>query len=286
MVEGLFSQVYAGPQLTRFPCTSFNVSYPIYHGATFDASTTNLSYYIPPPNSQHSPVEITLSFLSPITPTSTLRQSLPASYIVIYVNGGFDIDIYIDINGEWVSGDNNEITWELANTHLPDDPNARPLKTWQIRRAEEQLFTEIRDRGEWGTIQFTGPPDVTHEAGSSALVRQRFSRTGTLQNADQGGFRRILDDEPVFAFSKSFKLNETTTISATPTENVMFTIAHIQDPIVQRIVFRRHGADDDVSAFPVLLGAGPNHILLRAHPAVDDNHYRFLSWLYIFILVS
>ena len=38
-----------------------------------------------------------------------------------------------------------------------------------------------------------------------------------------------MDEEPVFAFAKSFRLNA----SGTSTDSVLFTIAHIQDPVVQ-----------------------------------------------------
>lgn len=70
--------------------------------------------------------------------------------------------------------------------------------------------------------------DVRHESGTSAILRQRFSRTGTLQNEVDGNFRGIMEEEPVFAFAKSFKLNSSTT-----SDSVLFTIAHIQDPVVQ-----------------------------------------------------
>lgn len=43
-----------------------------------------------------------------------------------------------------------------------------------------------------------------------------------------------MDEEPVFAFSKSFELGNSSTSSKSKTEDkVMFTIAHIQDPVVQ-----------------------------------------------------
>lgn len=41
-----------------------------------------------------------------------------------------------------------------------------------------------------------------------------------------------MEEEPVFAFSKSFVLNSTST-SQTNSDSVLFTIAHIQDPVVQ-----------------------------------------------------
>ncbi|KAK0101430.1 hypothetical protein ONS95_006603 [Cadophora gregata] len=213
---------------------SFTVSYPKYLGATFDASTTNLTYHIPAPNSSHDPAEIVLSFLSPITPTSTLRQSIPASYLTVHVSGNFEIDIYIDLNGLWVSANRgNEIEWELSQSQASSGAGKEALKTWKIKRRIEQLLTEDADRGEWGTLHFTGPADVRHEAGTSALLRQRFSRTGTLQNIVDDRFRSIMDDEPVFAFAKSFKLNGTSAAGGKAHDSVLFTLAHVQDPVIQ-----------------------------------------------------
>ena len=42
-------------------------------------------------------------------------------------------------------------------------------------------------------------------------------------------YRSIMDEEPVFAFAKSFKLNR----SVASTDSAVFTIAHIQDPVTQ-----------------------------------------------------
>lgn len=42
-----------------------------------------------------------------------------------------------------------------------------------------------------------------------------------------------MEEEPVFAFAKSFYLNSSYSSSAPSSDSVMFTIAHIQDPVVQ-----------------------------------------------------
>jgi hypothetical protein len=116
----------------------------VYKGAQYDASVTNLTYHVPSHNSTSNYVEIVLSFLSPVTPSSTLRQSIPASYL--------SIDIYIDLNGQWVSGDRgSEIVWELENAET------EKLKSWVVKRRDELLFTEWSDRAEWGSLRFTGP---------------------------------------------------------------------------------------------------------------------------------
>ncbi|TAQ85405.1 hypothetical protein B7494_g6263 [Chlorociboria aeruginascens] len=213
---------------------SFNVSYPEYLGSTFDASTTNLTYKIPSTNISQESLEVVLSFLSPITPTSSFRQSIPASYLTVHVSGSFDVHVYIDLNGLWVSGDGgSKIEWTFSQDQPSGDRGQAPLKAWKIKRSTEQLFTEHNDRAEWGTLQFTAPPNVQHEAGNARVLRQRFSRTGVLQNIVDDKFRSIMDDEPVFAFSKAFKLNRTSTAGGKDYSSARFTIAHIQDPVIQ-----------------------------------------------------
>lgn len=134
---------------------SYNISYPTYVGSKYDASITNLTYLIPSNNSSHEPAELVLSFLSPVTPTSTLRQSIPASYLTIHVKGSFDIDVYVDLNGQWVSGDrSSEIVWDLEEN---DSEGKSKLKTWVVKRKDELTFAEWEDRAEWGSLRFTGP---------------------------------------------------------------------------------------------------------------------------------
>lgn len=212
---------------------SYNVSAPIYKGALYDASTTNLSYTLPLASSSSGYIDITLSFLSPITPTSTVRQSLPAGYVTVYVNGDTDVNIYMDLNGQWVSGNrDSNITWSLET--IPTSGVSTHLHTWHFQRQTEQHFTEFNDRAEWGSLYFSAPADVHYEAGTSAVLRHHFATNGTLRDKTDYEYRRIMDAEPVFAFSKSFKLNSTASRSiSNSTKSVTFTIAHVQDPVVQ-----------------------------------------------------
>ncbi|KAI1193621.1 DUF1793-domain-containing protein [Nemania serpens] len=208
--------------------SSYNISLPQYDGATFDASTTNLTYTI-----QGSDIKITLSFLSPITPTSTLRQALPASYLTCFVEGSTDVSLYIDVNGEWVSGNRgSKIQWEF------EEPSARQsetrLKTWRIARAQEQLFTEVADRAEWGTLHVSAPSNVQYQSGESRRTRQLFAESGSLRNKVDDSYRGIFEEEPIFAFSKTFKLSKNSTSSPhVHHDNVVFTFALTQDPVVQ-----------------------------------------------------
>lgn len=210
---------------------SYTVAYASYQGATYDASTTNLTYKLSHSESLalDSHVEITLSFLSPITPTSTLRQSIPAAYVAIYVKGALDVNVYVDVNGQWVSGKQESvIEWDFSEQRLSKSQHG--LKAWKVQRQHQELFTETDDQPEWGRLFFTAPGDASYESGDSTYLRQRFASSGALQNQSDKNYRTIMDHEPVFAFAKSFKL---TSSSSPATDSTLFTITHVQDPVTQ-----------------------------------------------------
>ncbi|RDW86339.1 putative glutaminase [Aspergillus mulundensis] len=208
---------------------SISFEYPTYLGANYDASTTNLTYSITY-NTASAPLNITVSFLSPITPTSTLRQSIPASYLTVYVESEATVNIYLDINGHWVSHDPaSKITWqfETERASLETPPT---LQRWTLQKENQLLLSEQRDRAEWGAVHLTGPADVQYQSGAASSVRRTFAARGSLTNVNDDGFRSIGDREPVFAFSKSFVPSRKSGIT---TDSVTFTIALIQDPVVQ-----------------------------------------------------
>ncbi|KAI9370111.1 hypothetical protein BJX61DRAFT_109819 [Aspergillus egyptiacus] len=208
---------------------SASLEFPTYLGANYDASTTNLTYSIGS-NSGPTSVNITVSFLSPITPTSTLRQSIPASYVTVYVDGDVAVNVYMDINGRWVSGDPaSQITWQHDAERASLD-SSLTLQRWRLQRETQALLSEIRDRAEWGSIYFTGPAGVQYQSGAAPLVRRTFAARGSLTNVNDNAFRAINDREPVFAFSKSLVPSQKT---GTTSDSVTFTISLIQDPVVQ-----------------------------------------------------
>ncbi|KAL2803075.1 hypothetical protein BJX63DRAFT_88100 [Aspergillus granulosus] len=203
--------------------------FPTYLGANYDASTTNLTYTIHP-DSTSTPLNITVSFLSPITPTSTLRQSIPASYVTVYVDSDVAVNVYMDINGRWASGDPaSQITWRF-DAERASATSSPSLQRWSLQRETQVLFSEVRDRAEWGTVYFTGPADVQYQSGAAPTVRRTFAARGSLKNVNDDTFRAIRDREPVFAFSKSFVPSHK---SATVSDSVTFTVALIQEPVVQ-----------------------------------------------------
>jgi hypothetical protein len=156
--------------------------------------------------------------------------------MTVIVEGCADVNIYTDTNGEWVTGNrDNQVRWELQQHRRSKTDGAdTQLKTWKVARVHEQLFTEFEDRAEWGTMHFSGPADVGHQSGTSAALRQHFAEKGFLKNEVDNKFRRVMEDEPVFAFSKSFRLADKSRGGCPrKTESVTFTFAFVQDPVVQ-----------------------------------------------------
>ena len=73
------------------------------------------------------PIELIANFFTHIDPTDLKRLSLPASYIALSARaldgGSHKIQVYIDISGEWTSGDlKEELLWDY-NTIEPNIVN-------------------------------------------------------------------------------------------------------------------------------------------------------------------
>ncbi|KAK6525388.1 hypothetical protein TWF694_005527 [Orbilia ellipsospora] len=211
----------------------YTVAFPKYHGVDYDASKTWLRYSIDvqsddgdeEPKSNAGGVDIRLTFTSPITVNNTMRQSIPAGYLEVEVDGDVDCEVYVDVNGFWVTGDRDtQIKWEMAEHGT--------LRSWIVTRSRELHFSEKWDRAEWGSLYFTAPKDTSYESNESAVLRQRFARSKSLRNTIDTRFRNVLDAEPVFAFTRSFHLAGNTT--ETPKhKSALFTIAHIQEEVAQ-----------------------------------------------------
>ena len=84
----------------------------------------------------------------------------------MHVKGNFDVVIYVDVNGQWVSGDRgSQVIWDLDHSeytssdlqHSQNSEAGEGMKTWKVKRETEQLLTEFNDRAEWGTLHFSAP---------------------------------------------------------------------------------------------------------------------------------
>lgn len=74
----------------------------------------------------------------------------------MHVKGSFNVDVYMDLNGQWVSGDRGSpIVWDFTHQQLGDSKTG--LKTWKVSKERELLFTEFREQAEWGSLHFSAP---------------------------------------------------------------------------------------------------------------------------------
>jgi len=66
------------------------------------------------------------------------------------------VNVYMDVTGQWVSGNvRNNINWKWDT--LKTEPEKPVLQRWQVHRETEQQLSEDNDHSEWGTLHFTGP---------------------------------------------------------------------------------------------------------------------------------
>ncbi|KAM5543407.1 hypothetical protein V8D89_002658 [Ganoderma adspersum] len=174
------------------------------------------------------PVDLTITFLSPVEPSDFVNQSLPLSYYSISAasNDGksHTVQVYADISAEWISGDNSLI----ANW----DTTTGAVLTHEVKLANPTSFAEINDRIQQGSAYHStfSTAAATYQTGEDVVVRAQFAANGTLANTQDTGFRAVSDRWPVFAFAHDLG---TVTSATAP---VVYSIGHVRDPVVQYVI--------------------------------------------------
>ncbi|KAI0375561.1 DUF1793-domain-containing protein [Pilatotrama ljubarskyi] len=177
---------------------------------------------------QAGPVDLTITFLSPVEPADPVNQSFPFSYLAVSAasNDGKDhgVQIYTDISAEWISGDNSlEAEWATTTGELI---------THEVHLASQSAFTEVKDRAQYGsayhsTLKTNG---TTFQTGQDIVVRAQFINHGVLTNSQDTNFRAVSNNWPVFALAED--LGNVNSASAP----VVFSVGHVRDPAIQYIV--------------------------------------------------
>ncbi|KAA8575420.1 hypothetical protein EYC84_004586 [Monilinia fructicola] len=149
-------------------------------------------------------INLTATFLSPLTPHDLKRQSLTMSYLHVNVvstdGASHDVSIYTDISAEWVSGDRTTTAqWDYGVT-------SDNIAYHRVYRQEQLAFTEINEQAEWGYWYWAtqDTTNVTYQSGQDKAVRAAFEMEGKLPNTKDSKFRAINDDFPVFGFARDF----------------------------------------------------------------------------------
>lgn len=220
----------------------------MYNASFVHTASSSTFTFIPPLSriaSAAPRVELEASFISPVTPTDVLHQSLPFSYLRLSVRSldskPHEVQLYTDVNGLWLADEEDErIKWTAAG----DQDKGWKGSSFQLEN--QRLFQESKDRILYGDMYYvaqTGPGssvDTTLSTGHDAdSTRRLFARAGSLgAGAVNDTFRQTrtrnasghIIDEPTFAIAHDFGFVSTATPEAD--RSVLLSIGHVRTPIV------------------------------------------------------
>ncbi|KAG8689400.1 hypothetical protein FRC08_010964, partial [Ceratobasidium sp. 394] len=178
--------------------------------------------------SRAGPVDLTVTFLSSLDYADLVRLSLPFSYISVSAatNDGraHTVMVYMDISGEWITGDNNQAAqWSTVTD------NGVVLHKMFLQSPAS--YVESRQRAQWGTVylasnQTTG---TTFQTGPATVLREQFLASGVLSNSQDTKFRGVSDNWPILAICQNLGNISTQPGVAT------FVLGHTRNPAVRYI---------------------------------------------------
>ena len=182
-------------------------------------------------------VTMNITFLSPVTPDNMLRQSMPVSYLNVEIQSAdgneHGVSIYTDISAEWTSGNRSQIAeWSYgavqevistAGGRLLSDSTGGSIAYHKVWTQNPQEFSEANQQASWGHwFYVTSNVDgLTHQSGRDEDVRGQFISNGALDNSEDGDYRPIEDNYPVFGFANDLGLVGTTSVQSRFAINLM-----------------------------------------------------------------
>lgn len=178
--------------------------------------------------SKAGPVDLVLTFLSPLDYTDLVRLSLPFSYFSVSAvandGGSHSVAVYTDISGEWISGVNSETAQWSTST----DGGTIVHKMFLQEPSE---YVESSQRAQWGTVYLASnqSSSTTYQTGQDTALRQLFLSLGVLSNSQDTEFRGISTNWPVLAISQNLGLVTNQAQVAT------FVLGHTRDPAVRYV---------------------------------------------------
>lgn len=170
-------------------------------------------------------IELTVTFLSPVTPGDLKRQSQPLSYVSVVARAtdgkSHRVGVYFDISGEWASGDaGRQITWDQETT--------QGVVSLSYHQTQPQVLGENADTAEWGTVALSAlaRPGLTWQIGADSDVRKQIATQGALANtADADKPRAINNRWPVFALNQDLG-----TVGSRASTPFVISLGQIREP--------------------------------------------------------
>ncbi|KAM5540216.1 hypothetical protein V8D89_006035 [Ganoderma adspersum] len=197
-------------------------------GVSGNANVTNVQ--ITPTRSifimQAGPMNITITFLSPVEPDDWVKQSIPFSYLSVEAQSldrkSYPVQLYSDISAEWASGDRSSVVqWSNANTG-----SSMYHKIWC---QSSPASTENANQAQDGTTYFamsTSQSGISWQIDLADTVRNRFQTNGKLTNTASAAFAPIAPNWSVFGLAVDLGTIQST---ATP---VTWAVGYVRDPSI------------------------------------------------------
>ncbi|RYP92057.1 hypothetical protein DL770_001835 [Monosporascus sp. CRB-9-2] len=135
-------------------------------------------------------VEMSVTFLSPVTANDLRRQSLTFSYLDVDVHSldgaSHDVQLYADVSAEWASGD-------LGSIFQWDYDTADGVAYHQFARQQQVEIQEVNQQASWGTWYWSTKDGkgLTWQSGLDTDVRGNFIWDGVLTNTKGTDFRLV-----------------------------------------------------------------------------------------------
>ncbi|TCD67396.1 hypothetical protein EIP91_012431 [Steccherinum ochraceum] len=168
---------------------------------------------------------INVTFMTPIETEDLVTQSIPFSYIYLDAMSTdgqpHDVQVYLDITGEWVTGNRSEIiTWKGTKS-----ATSTFYETWLSTQTQyEEKNDQIEDATAY--IAMRSGPTVTATVAGLFDNRGGFSDKGVLPDPDTDTSRAVSDNWPVFAVAADLgRISQTS-------QSVVWAVGVARNPVI------------------------------------------------------
>ncbi|KAI0744211.1 hypothetical protein C8Q80DRAFT_1220875 [Daedaleopsis nitida] len=175
---------------------------------------------------QAGPMNIVVTYLSPIEPADWVKQSLPFSYVSIEASSAdgsaHDVQVYADISAEWLSGDRtSNVKWTTQSTGSSI--------IHEIELQTPQANKEINHQASDGKMYhaMASVSGQTWQIDTDTTCRNAFKSSGQLSNIASSNFGPISNPFPVFAIAVDLGQIQSTS------DPVTWSVGYVRDPVVQ-----------------------------------------------------
>ncbi|KLO15793.1 hypothetical protein SCHPADRAFT_243465 [Schizopora paradoxa] len=181
------------------------------------------------------PVAVNATFLSSVTPTDLVRQSMPITYFFLDIvstdGAAHNIRVYSDIDAQWLHG--NKVTIRDPNPEVRANASFISSKDFvglQMQLESPQPFFEIAEHAQdvIGIIAMKSTPNIKFQVGMDAIVRTFGTNATGLQNTIDANYAAHNLNVPYDAFAISVDLGSITTTS----DSIVWIVGMLRDPAI------------------------------------------------------